>query len=272
MTTYEIYFYTVSEDDRRIPYVRDGDTVVYDCDGKEGSIEFDGYYYVENSGPPYPEDSDPSLKPWEKPERYSEWLPKKYIMSMTYKEKEPYKVVTNETRTCSYLYYNELQKDCYTIEIYKKEVYESTDQISQIEDGEEMLDVCFFPTNKMKIWFRVLDEDIIPKYKIYIPRIIPNTLYATKENYARILEWGQNTEEKWYHPVSRGQFQNIYNVKVGDIIEFIYDGLSRGVEVLEVGEVYDYPALKYVNGDFKIPEIRVERVILVKNTLLQAQP
>lgn len=265
MTTYEIYFQTMSRGDFRIPYISDGDTVIYKCDGKEGSIEFNGYFYVENSGPPYPEDSDTSLKHWEKPERYSEWLPKKYMMSMTYKEKEPYKIVKDEVKMCSYLYYNELQKDYYAIEIYKKEVYECTNEISEVEDEDgEMMRVCFFPTNKMKIWFRVIEEDITPKYRIHIPRIMPNTLYATKENYARILEWGQNTAEKWYHPVSRAQFQKIHTVKVGDVIEFNYDGLSRGVKVLEIGEVYDYPIMKHVNGEFKIPEIRVERTILVK--------
>ena len=251
------------------PYVRDGDTVVYECDGKEGSIEYNGYYYVENSGPPYPEDSDTSLKPWERPSRYSEWLPKKCLMSLTYKEKEPYKIVRDDIKMCSHLYYNEIKKDYYVIEIYKKETYECTNEISQIEDGDEMMDVCFFPTNKMKIWFRVIEDDLMPKHSLYIPRIMANTLYATKENYERILEWGQNTSEQWYHPVSRGQFQKLHTVKAGDIIEFMYDGLCRGVKVLEVGEVYDYPAMKKVNGDFKIPEMRVERVILVKSTLLE---
>lgn len=261
----------MDRDDRRMPYILDGDTVIYECDGKEGTIEFNGYFYVENSGPPYPEDSDTTIKPWEKPERYSEWLPKKYMMSMTYKEKEPYKVVKDEVKICSYLYYNELQKDYYAIEIYKKEVYESTNEISEVEDEDgEMMKICFFPTNKMKIWFRVLQEDIIPKYRIYIPRIMPNTLYATKENYQRILEWGQNNSEQWYHPLSRAQFYKVHTIKVGDIIEFICDGLSRGVEVVEVGEIYDYQTLKHMNGDFKIPEMKVERVLLVRCTFAKA--
>lgn len=253
------------EDGFATPYVRDGDTVVYECDGKEGSIEYDGYYYVENTPPPYEEDL--SLEHWQRPRRYSEWLPKKCFMSMTYKEDEPYKVVKDQEKMCSYVYYNEIKKDCYIIEIYKKEEYESTDVISQIEDGDEMMDVCFFPTNKMKIWFRVLDEDITPKHRIYIPRIMEKTLYATKENYERILEWGTNTTEQWYHPISRGQFQKLHTVKAGDIIEFMYDGLSRGVQVLDVGEVYDYPGMKNIYGDFKIPEMRVERVMLVKSTI-----
>jgi hypothetical protein len=42
------------------------------------------------------------------------------------------------------------------VEIYKKEMYESTNEKSYIEEGVE-LEVCFFPTNRMKIWFRVLE-------------------------------------------------------------------------------------------------------------------
>lgn len=89
------------------------------------------------------------------------------------------------------------------------------------------------------------------------------TLYATKESYSRILEWGQNTYQEWYHPVSRSQFQNLSSLKAGDLIEFVLDGVSNGVQVLEVGTLYDYPLLKHVNGDFKV-DLLVERVVRVK--------
>ena len=89
------------------------------------------------------------------------------------------------------------------------------------------------------------------------------TLYATKESYSRILEWGQNTCQEWYHPVSRSQFQNLSSLKAGDLIEFVLDGVSNGVQVLEVGTLYDYPLLKHVNGDFKV-DLLVERVVRVK--------
>jgi hypothetical protein len=156
-TTYDIYFYTASSEDFRTPYVCDSDSVVYECDGKEGSLAFNGYYYVENGPPPYPEDSDPTLKPWEKPRRYCEWLPKKVTMNMTLRETEPYKTEKIEEGGIRE-YYNEIKKEFYIIEIYKKEVYESTDVISEIEDDGEPMNVCFFPTNKMKIWFRVVED------------------------------------------------------------------------------------------------------------------
>jgi len=156
-TTYDIYFHTISKEEYSSPYVRDSDSVIYECDGKEGSLAFDGYYYIENGPPPYPEDSDPTLKPWEKPRRYSEWLPKKVSMSLTLRETEPYKTEKIEEGGIR-CYYKELQKVYYIIEIYKKEVYDSTDVISEIEDDGEPMNVCFFPTNKMKIWFRVIED------------------------------------------------------------------------------------------------------------------
>lgn len=160
MTTYDIYFHTTSPEEYRTPYVRgEHDTIVYECDGKEGTIAFNGYFYVENDPPPYPEDSNPTMQPWERPRRHSEWLPKKVAMSLTHREKEPYKRDYDEEKMCTREYYKEYEKCFYIIEIYKKEVYESTDEISKIddEDGEEM-NVCFFPTNRMKIWFRVLED------------------------------------------------------------------------------------------------------------------
>jgi hypothetical protein len=235
---------------------------VYECDGKEGSIEFDGYYYVEAGPPPYPEDSDPTIQPWDKPRRYSEWLPKKVFMSMTLRDKEPYRTERfNEGWT---QHYTEHKKEFYMIEIYKKEIYESTDVISQIDDDGELMDVCFFPTNKMKLWFRVLEDvSISPRTNFYtITRM--RTLYATKESFSRILEWGQNTPEEWYHPVSRSQFQSLSSIKEGDRIEFVLDGVSMGVEVLEYVTMYDYPLLKHVNGDFKISDLLAERVVRVK--------
>lgn len=271
MTTYDIHFQTISHEDFRVPYIRDKSSVVYTCDGKEGSIAFDGYYYVENHGPPYPEDSDTSLKPWEKPQRYTEWLPKTAIMSMTLSEAKPYKVEGSESEGWWREYYNELDKQLYKIEIYKKEVYESTDKISQIEDDDgEPMNVCFFPTNKMKIWFKVLEDFNTMIMPTYIPRSrIPekNTLYASKEAYKRILEWGDNNSNTWWHPVSRSDYTYLHTIKVGDIIECRIDGLSKGVQVLNICEVHMYPALKSLNGEFKLFNMRVDRVIRVKSML-----
>ena len=104
----------------------------------------------------------------------------------------------------------------------------------------------------------------MPKRPFYTYTRMPSTLYVTKESYSRILEWGQNTSEEWYHPVSRSQFQILSSIHEGDIIECVIDGLSKGVQVLEIGTIYGYPLLKHVNGDFKISDLLVDRVIHVK--------
>jgi hypothetical protein len=108
---------------------------MYECDGKEGTIAFNGYYYVENGPPPYPEDIHRRAR-----RRYSEWLPKKVFMSLKSHD-------------------NQRQAVFYKIEIYKMEVYESTNEISEIDDEDgETMKVCFFPTNRIRLWFRVLEN------------------------------------------------------------------------------------------------------------------
>jgi len=90
-------------------------------------------------------------------------------------------------------------------------------------------------------------------------------LCATKETYSRILAWGQNNVDEWYHPFSRSQYaQGLSKLTVGNTVEFILDGVSNQVRVLTVGEIYTYPLLKKTNGDFNIPDMYVDRVIHVK--------
>ena len=135
---------------QRTPYIRGQTPIEYFCDGKEGYIHFDGYYYVENHAPPYPEDEVVRQR------RYGEWLPQKVIMFTQLREKEPYKVevIDNVTKT----YYKEIENLQYIIEIYNRVIHENTDVISHIDDGGELIDVCFFPTNRQTIYFRVLGD------------------------------------------------------------------------------------------------------------------
>ena len=159
MTTIEIEMYKAESEGFATPYIKGQEPIEYICDGKEGSILFDGYYYVEDHGPPYPEDSDPDLKPWERPRRYSEWLPKKCMMFMKRRETEPSKEEYDEVEKCTRIYYNYLEQQNYMIEIYKRVIHECTDEISEIEDDDgSPMNVCFFPTNKQTIYFRVLEE------------------------------------------------------------------------------------------------------------------
>jgi hypothetical protein len=153
MSTVEIFFRTI--DNSSVPYIVDQETTEYVCDGKEGSVCFDGYYYVEDHAPPYPEDD--ALQPWKRPRRNDEWLPKILKMYMKRYEKEPRRTEVSEKGVTS-LFYHTLEEHFYTIEIYKRTTHASTDRISEEEDEHGLpMSICFFPTNKQTIYFRVLE-------------------------------------------------------------------------------------------------------------------
>jgi len=138
--TLTVFFHTFDEP---TPYISGQEPISYECDGKEGTIFFNGYYYVENHAPPYPEDG--LVERWERPRRYDTWLPKEALLFV--KEEEDGKVI---------------QDHLYKVEIYKKEVYKSTDSIGTDIDGNgEPINICFFPTNKQRIYFRVLEEVVV---------------------------------------------------------------------------------------------------------------
>ena len=154
MTTVEIYFRSIGETPFRTPYIRDEETVEYICDGNEGTICFDGYYYVEDHAPPYPEDDE--MKSWERPTRYSEYLPQKLHLYMKRREKEPYKQEVDE-KGISTSYYTIIEEYMYLIEIYKRVIHELTDKYTEIEEDGMPMKVCFFSTNKQTIYFRILE-------------------------------------------------------------------------------------------------------------------
>ena len=151
MTTHQVYFYGYEKGThQKTPYIRGQEPIEYFCDGKEGYIHFDGYYYVENHAPPYLEDDAVG------PCRCNSWLPQKLVMFSRLFEKEPYEVEVLDNVTKSY--YKEIESLQYIVEIYKKEIHENTDVISEIDDGDgEKANICFFPTNRQTIYFRVLE-------------------------------------------------------------------------------------------------------------------
>jgi hypothetical protein len=151
MTTHQVYFYGCENGThQQTPYIRGQEPIEYFCDGKEGYIHFDGYYYVENHAPPYL--GDEALGP----RRYNAWLPQKLVMFSRLFEKEPYEVEVLDNVTKSY--YKEIESLQYIVEIYKKVIHEITDVISDIEDDDgEKANICFFPTNRQTIYFRVIE-------------------------------------------------------------------------------------------------------------------
>jgi len=149
MTRRQITFYGYEKDTyKQTPYICRQEPIEYFCDGKDGYIHFDGYYYVENHAPPYLERGD-------RPERYDTWLPQTLVMFAQLHEKDPYK--TEVVDNTSIYYYKEIENFQYIIEIYKKDIHENTDVISEIDDGDgENAKICFFPTNRQTIYFRVI--------------------------------------------------------------------------------------------------------------------
>ena len=137
----EIYFNTARKEDHRVPYVSNDEPIEYVCDGKEGHITFDGYFYVEDHAPPYPEDE--GLEIYERT-RTTEWLPKTVIMYVRMLEDE--KVLEEHT---------------YLVEIYKRVKHECTNKYGELEDdldGEGApMRVCFFPTDRQTMYFRVVE-------------------------------------------------------------------------------------------------------------------
>ena len=148
---------TEGEGHSRSPYIRDESSIKFECDGKEGTIYFNGYFYVENHAPPYPEDD--LLKPWER-DRHSAWLPRKYSLTLTFGNKIPCNDKCSENKYCSHSEFTSDNYETYEIEIYKKETHDSTDEFSKVEDGDEDIDVCFFPTNYLTLHFRLLRSSV----------------------------------------------------------------------------------------------------------------
>jgi len=157
-TIYDVFFNTIKSKELRVPYVRTSEPIEYKCDGKEGSICFDGYYYVEDTGPPYPEDSNILLNLWDRPKRWPEHLPKTLYMHITHREKEPYKEEYDDLDKCTRVFYNIIEEHKYIIEVYKRITHQCTDTYSEVTDDDgEVMNVCFFPTNRQTLYFRVLE-------------------------------------------------------------------------------------------------------------------
>jgi len=121
--------------DEVAPFILGQEAIAYECDGKEGSITFNGYYRVEDSA-----------------------LPLKHLISIKIREKEPYSVVEKEVPeiseeeykkqgyrvlSCVETLYNTLEEYIYRIEIYKR-VRHDPDNYHHI--------------TKQTVWFRVLES------------------------------------------------------------------------------------------------------------------
>jgi len=98
-------------------------------------------------------------------------------------------------------------------------------------------------------------------------------LFVNDESWSRIMDWGQNSPNDWYHPITNRQFEErgFGNSKVNDIIPLNL-GPGKGytkVQIISLG-ANDYTHLRKVYGDFEIPRNiipSVDRVIRVRRVL-----
>jgi len=116
--------------DRRDPYIRR--LIDYQISDTEGSIAFDGYYYVLN-----------------------EEFPIRTMYNTTLREEKPYEEGTTEEGG-TYAKYKNVEDKWYEIEIYDRQKVKDTSKFSNIDEDGESVMVCFFPTYEQKIMFRVI--------------------------------------------------------------------------------------------------------------------
>ena len=120
---------------KRDPYIQKLIDFNVDKNTKEGYIQFNGYYYTEDSE--FPVDI--------------------HFITQLHEDKPSRKDILPDG-TIQYTF-ETLETSFYHVQFYKRETIMDTSVVSTIEDedGEEM-NICFFPTAEQKIYFRVLKE------------------------------------------------------------------------------------------------------------------
>jgi hypothetical protein len=189
MTT-TITFRNLDGDYFKIPLILDEEQTVYKCDGKQGEIYFNGYYYVNNSV---------EFKELDDDVEYNDSLPLTVEMRMRVHEKTSSTSIINKKGDLHRVYKLIDSKKC-KIEIYKivrekttresnvyrlceetavpdENIDESTDSelsstyntdaietlpkkyipIDDTEDEFGCGEICHFPTCNQTIYFRVID-------------------------------------------------------------------------------------------------------------------
>ena len=135
-------------------YIQDLKNYSIELTKNEGTIEFNGYYYVNDDNEPKDE--------WTYHRRYNETLPTILLMYIYVMEAEAKPV---PDKPGSYTH-EIISLDRYLIQVYKRDIIQNTDIISKEidEDGSEM-NICFFPTNHQRLYFHILkvvNENEIP--------------------------------------------------------------------------------------------------------------
>ena len=132
----QIQFYNAPDDQSPLPYITGHTPNEFNFDGKEGSILFDGHYFVEDHAPPYEGPPYDDIKG----HRFDQWLPKKAMMITLLAESETVSIADG----------------MYMVEIYKRITHELTDQYIDLE-GHEGKKISYNTSSKQTIFFKVLE-------------------------------------------------------------------------------------------------------------------
>ncbi len=141
--TIETFIHFTTKSTHRYPYIKDLFNYSIDLTLNEGTIEFDGYYYVHDEMPE---------KEWER--QYSEVLPTRLLMDVIVMDAN---VKPIPDKPGSYRQ-ETIMANQYYIEVYKREYIKNTNVISTIDDDGDEMRVCFFPTDHQRLHFRILKE------------------------------------------------------------------------------------------------------------------
>ena len=136
---------------KRVPHIQQ--LFEYECDGKEGHFMFDGYYYVDDLPSDIHSNSLPQTLRMRMrrystlPEDTETWFTQEMMLGCLSEVKH--------TKT------KNLEDYDYTIEIYKRIKHQDTSYISEFEDEDGPARICFFPTHKQTLYFRVLTQSTL---------------------------------------------------------------------------------------------------------------
>ncbi len=119
------YFEFFSRENRN-PYIQK--LIEFNISQTEGFIYFDGYYYVLN-----------------------EEFPKRLFFNTTLSEEK-------QTENGYEYKYQMIEDNFYEVEVYDRIKMENTNVYDETEEDGQKIRICYFPTYKQKIYFKVINS------------------------------------------------------------------------------------------------------------------
>jgi hypothetical protein len=90
-------------------------------------------------------------------------------------------------------------------------------------------------------------------------------IFADSTTWPAIMNYGQNTPEDWYHPLTKHQYKTLRNLTYGDAIQLCFKGsLPIPLVVVNLGDDTAMNHLTSLFGTFQSPGWNFTHVIRVK--------